>query len=293
MKRTALLGVLAAVVVVILTVAQVRGMRNPHATASGSTAPAARPQVRLAAEGRLVAYPGAEVTVSSDSAGTIESLLVKEKDVVRKGDVMAVVKADDTLAALSEARSRVGESKADIRLFDTERKRARQLFEQEVGSKQLWDKAQRDLEAAQARLSSTAAEVRRLQALVEKNVIRAPISGTVVARFVDAGERITDGDPVITLADLSRTRVEAEVDEFDIARVGMDAQVTVTAEGFTKQWSGRVEEIPDAVISRRLNPQDPSKPIDTRVLLVKVALEQPTPLKLGQRVEVQIVSENK
>ena len=35
-------------------------------------------------------------------------------------------------------------------------------------------------------------------------------------------------------------------------------------------------------------PQDPGKPSDTRVLLVKVKLAEPTPLKLGQRVLVEI-----
>ena len=39
---------------------------------------------------------------------------------------------------------------------------------------------------------------------------------------------------------------------------------------------------------RRLKPQDPGRPSDTRVLLVKVALDEKTPLKLGQRVEVEI-----
>ena len=49
-----------------------------------------------------------------------------------------------------------------------------------------------------------------------------------------------------------------------------------------------MEEIPDAVVGRRLKPQDPGKPEDTRVLLVKIALSEPTPLKLGQRVEIRI-----
>jgi HlyD family secretion protein len=40
-----------------------------------------------------------------------------------------------------------------------------------------------------------------------------------------------------------------------------------------------------------LKPQDPTKPIDTRVLLVKVAFAERTPLKLGQKVEVGIGSE--
>jgi hypothetical protein len=49
-----------------------------------------------------------------------------------------------------------------------------------------------------------------------------------------------------------------------------------------------VEEIPDAVTLRRLKPQDPSRPTDTRILAVKVAFAEPTPLRLGTTVELSI-----
>jgi hypothetical protein len=42
------------------------------------------------------------------------------------------------------------------------------------------------------------------------------------------------------------------------------------------------------VVGRRLKPQDPGKPTDTRVLLVKIALQDRMPFKLGQRVQVAI-----
>jgi HlyD family secretion protein len=94
----------------------------------------------------------------------------------------------------------------------------------------------------------------------------------------------------VTIADLNRVRVEAEVDEYDVGRVVLGAPVTVTAEGFSgASWLGRVEEIPDSVVPRRTRPEDPSRPADTRVLLLKIALSSRTPLKLGQRVEVEIL----
>src|SRR5436190_23697741 len=65
---------------------------------------------RVAAEGRVVVYPGAEVSVGSDVAGTIASINVNEKDRVKKGDVIALIRADDTRAAYTQARSRVGEA---------------------------------------------------------------------------------------------------------------------------------------------------------------------------------------
>jgi HlyD family secretion protein len=270
----------------VATVVQVSATRTKTAVAPQSAQVAKSP--RVVAEGRVVTYPGAEVTVGTDVAGTIEKLDVEEKDVVKKGDVLAVIKAHDTRAALSVARARVGEAEADIRLFEAEVARAQHLFREDVGSKQAWDKAERDLDAARARYASASSEVRRLEALVGKTIITAPIDGVVIARTVHAGETVAEGDELLTIANLKKTRVEAEVDEYDVARMKLGATVSVMAEGFARGWKGTIEEIPDSVVNRRLKPQDPSKPIDTRVLLVKVAFAEATPLKLGQRVEVRI-----
>lgn len=273
--------------ILIATVAQVRANRpKPNQTPQVATAANAKPHV--VAEGRVTTYPGAEVTIGTDVAGTIERLTVEEKESVSAGDVIAVVKADDTRAALSVARARVGEATADIRLFESEVARAKHLFQEDVGSKQTWDKADRDLDSARARHASAAAEVRRLEALVKKTVITAPIDGVVITRHVHPGETVEAGAALVTVADLKKTRVEAEIDEYDTARVHLGATVEVSAEGFGRTWRGTIEEIPDTVVNRRLKPQDPSKPIDTRVLLVKVAFAEATPLKLGQRVEVRV-----
>jgi HlyD family secretion protein len=263
-------------------------MRQPHGSAGNVTTPS--PVAIVSAEGRLTTYPGSEVTVGSDVAGTIERLAVQEKDTVHKGQVVATIKADDTRAALNEAKARVGEAEADIRLYELERDRARSLWNEDVGSRQSFEKADRDLDAARARRASAVAEVRRLEALLAKTVIVAPIDGVVVTRDVHPGETIAAGAPILTIADLRRTRIEAEVDEYDGGHVRLGAPVTITSEGYEGQWRGTVEEIPDSVTSRRLKPQDPSKPIDTRVLLVKVALGEPVPVRLGQRVEVKIAT---
>lgn len=273
------------ILILAATVVQVSATR-PKPPAPRVTAVAEKP--RVVAEGRVVTYPGAEVTVGTDVAGTLESLSVQEKESVRKGQTIAVIRADETRAALGVARARVTEADADIRLYQSEVARAKNLWDVEVGSRQAYDKAERDLDAARARRTSAAAEVSRLEALVEKTIITAPIDGVVITRHAHAGESVESGEAIITVANLERTRIEAEIDEFDSARMRLGASVQVSAEGFDRTWRATIEEIPDSVVNRRLNPQDPSKPIDTRVLLVKVAFAEATPLKLGQRVEVRI-----
>lgn len=268
------------------TVVQVNATRSKPAAPRATKIADAKP--RVVAEGRIVTYPGAEVVVGTDVAGTIERLTVNEKETVHRGDIIAIIKANDTRAALGVARARVAEADADIRLYLSEVERAKNLWSVEVGSRQAYEKAERDLDTARARRASAAAEVARLEALVDKTVITAPIDGVVITQHAHAGETIGIDDPVITIANLAKTRVEAEVDEFDAARVRLGAPVQVRAEGFDRAWRATIEEIPDSVVNRRLHPQDPSKPIDTRVLLVKVAFAERTPLKLGQRVEVTI-----
>lgn len=273
------------IAIVALTVVEVKATRG---TPAPQEVQVGNRNQRISAEGRVVAYPGAEVSVGSDVAGTIASINVNEKDRVKKGDVVALIRADDTRAAFTQARSRVAEADADIRLYESESARFKSLFDQQVGSKEAWEKAQRDLDAAKARRASASAEVERLSAMLDKTRVVAPIDGVVITRDRHPGESVAASETIVTIADLSRTRVEAEIDEFDSAHVILGGRVHVSAEGFDKQWLGTIEEIPDSVVSRRLKPQDPSKPVDTRVLLVKVAMNEATPLKLGQRVDIEI-----
>jgi len=261
------------------------------AQARGGITAAAPPAVkRVTADGRLVARPGAEVTLGSDLDGTIARVAVEEKDHVRRGQVLVELRADDLRASLAEARARVAEADADIRLATAEVERARKLLSAAVGTPREVDRAERDLDAANARRETAVASVARIQAELAKTRVVSPIDGVVLSREVHPGETIEAGRSLLRVADLTRTRVEAEVDEFDAAAIAEGARVTVTAEGYDRSWPARVEEIPDAVSGRRLKPDDPGRPTDTRVLLVKIAFDQPTPLKLGQRVEVEIAT---
>jgi RND family efflux transporter MFP subunit len=257
----------------------------PSPASSASSTPSAR---RVAAEGRVVTYPGDEVVVGTDLAGTLRSLPVNEKMLVRKGALVAEIAADEQRAALAQARARIVEAGSDIRLAELELERARSLFEKKVGAKQPLDQAERNLDAARARSATAAHDAERLAAIVAKARITAPIDGVVLARHAQPGETVDRGARLVTIANLERTRIEAEVDEFDAGRVALGAPVTVHAEGWRASWRASVEEIPDSVGPRRVKPQDPGKPSDTRVLLVKIAFAQKTPLKLGQRVEVEI-----
>ena len=292
MKRIAL--PLVGIILVFVLVWQVNPESLTHVIKKSKPAvlrPTSSPKLStIRTEGRVVAYPNSEVNVGTDVAGTIVNLPVKERDYVHKGQVIAELRSDDLRASLNSAQAHANEEAANIRLYEVEVDRARKLYEGKVGTLQALDRAQRDLDAAQARLNTAVADVKRWEATIAKSRILAPINGTVITRVVAPGETLKEGATLMTIADLSRVRVEAEVDEFDAARIHRGTEGVVTAEGFDgQQWRTKIEEIPDSVVPRNLRPEDPGKPVDTRVLLVKFVFARQTPLKLGQRVQVEIV----
>ncbi len=262
---------------------------DPRAPASAAP-PVPKPE-RAVAEGRVVAYPGAEVVVGAEIAGRIVSLPVREKSTVRKGDLIAEVTSDDLRAALAGARAKVAEAEAEIAYAERELRRIERLQVRLAGTQGEADARTRDLEAARARRDAGRSECDRCRALIAKSRITSPIDGMIIDRFLHPGETVEAGSKLVKVADLDRVRVEAEVDEFDIGRIALGGEVRITAEGHSdRSWRGTVEEIPDAVVPRRIRPEDPGRPTDSRVMLVKIALGEPTPLKLGQRVEVEIVA---
>lgn len=264
-------------------------MKTASLVATASAKPAAQRQSGVLAEGRVAAYPGAEVTLSAEFSGKLVKLGVKERDRVKAGDVLGELDVREQRAALQEAQARVRESDADIRYLAREKGRSQQLFSQNVVAEAELDRKKYETSSAEQRRASLRATAARLSAVLDKAQIIAPIDGTVTQRFADAGEMLGAGEPVVTIANLEKLRIEAEVGEFDAGRVRLGARVWIRAEGYEGQiWKGSVEEIPEQVVARQQKPLDPSRPVDTRVLLVKVRLDEAVPLRLGQRVEVEV-----
>ena len=268
------------------TVLQARNAGAPAPRPAGGARAAER---SVAAEGRVAAYPGAEVRVAAERGGRLVRVRVQEGQAVRRGELLAEIESDELQAALGQSQGRLAESEAQARLAELTLGRRQRLSEEGVLSAQDLDQARHDLDTTRARIAAARAEIRRTRALLARSRVYSPIAGTVTLRAVDAGETVETGDALFAVADLGRLRVEAEADEADASLLVPGAPVTVTAHGWTGQaWRAHVEEIADSVTLRRLKPQDPSRPTDTRVLAVKAAFDERTPLKLGATVELRI-----
>jgi len=217
---------------------------------------------RVRAPGKI--EPKTQVKVSADIMGKVVVLDVKEGDPVKRGQLL--LQLDDTqyrtahaqaVAAIASARARVREAESALRVSDANYKRQSALFDQKLLSQAEWDAATNAHESAVSALATAQEEVTRSQAAaagaadnLAKCRFVAPFDGVVSALNVEKGEIVitgtmnNPGTQILTVSDLSRMLVRAEVDETDVVdmRIGQKAKISVDAFPDTT-FAGTVTEI--------------------------------------------------
>ena len=217
---------------------------------------------RVRAPGKIEAKT--RVQVSADIMGRIVRLLVKEGDKVRRGQLM--LQLDDTQyrsahaqarAGLASAQGRLREAQSTLRINESNFSRQRSLYDQKLLSQAEWEQAQSANESAKTAASTAVEEAARARAALdaaEDNLNKcrflAPFDGVVSALNVEQGENVimgtmnNAGTQILTVSDLSRMLVRADVDETDVVdlRIGQKVRISVDAIPDTT-FSGTVTEI--------------------------------------------------
>ncbi len=236
-------------------------------------------------------------------------LTVKEGQKVAQGEVLALLADHDKKrftvaarqAALTQLRAELQKQQAERKFAQAERLRYQTLAQQSQASQSIAEQKLRDLTKAEAELKRLSAAIE--QAKAELNIaetefndtlISAPIAGTVLAIHSWPGERIGD-DGILELADLTRLDVVAEVYEADLPRVSPGQRTEIKARGVSETYSATVRELGFLVGKNDLNDTDPLADRDSRVIEVRLTLEDAGILafrhQLYRQVEVRIFAD--
>jgi multidrug resistance efflux pump len=146
---------------------------------------------------------------------------------------------------------------------------------------------------ADAEVAEAEARVREASERAAKCAIAAPFAGQVLRVHRRPGEQVSLAFPraVVSLADVSRLRVRAEIDERDLGSVREGQRVRVTADALGERaLEGRVASVGRIMGRKGIRTGDPAEKSDRDVLEVVVDLEQADPvLVVGLRVTVEFV----
>jgi len=185
-------------------------------------------QVSVAPSDQTLTLPAevrgwAQVTLYAKVAGYVRDIPVDKGTRVNKGDLLARLESPETDQAVVGAR-------ADLAL-------RRQLLQRTKALRPDGVVSQQDLDNATAAVSVGEATLQQDLAQQSYEIIRAPFSGTVTARYVDVGALVPSGtgntqsvQPVVDLADIDTLRIQVYVGQADAARLVIGDSVTLTSD---------------------------------------------------------------
>ena len=133
------------------------------------------------------------VEVRPRVSGQIVAVHFKDGAIVQKGQLLFTVDPRPFTAALAEARAGVATALSELALAELNLGRARRLLEANAVSQANVDQLTAQVRNARASLAGAQARVQQRALDVEFTRIRAPISGRISDRRIDAGNLVSSG----------------------------------------------------------------------------------------------------
>ncbi|MDO9361286.1 MAG: efflux RND transporter periplasmic adaptor subunit [Sphingopyxis sp.] len=139
------------------------------------------------------------VEVRPRVSGAITAIHFTDGQIVRQGQPLFTIDPRPYRAALSEARASAASARSDLALARLELERAGRLVDVEAVSQSEIDRLRARVNAANAALAGADARIAARALDVEFTVVRAPLSGRISDRQIDAGNLVSAGDAGATL----------------------------------------------------------------------------------------------
>lgn len=203
----------------------------------------ARPlSVGLPLSGSLI--PVNQATIKSKVSGQVQEAALREGVSVQQGQVLARLDQADLTARLAQQQAMLEEAQAKLSMAQKNEYNAKALLSQKFISQTSFDTTANAVDLARANVKSASAMVDLARIALNDSVIRAPISGIISKRHVQAGDKVAPDMPVYTIVGLQELTLEAQVPTTDIPRVKVGQEVSFQVDGFAKrEFSGRVARI--------------------------------------------------
>jgi RND family efflux transporter MFP subunit len=249
-----------------------------------------------------VVDPVTKVDVKSAVSGRVLTLKVREGAVVRQGDVLAEIEPDVNQAqSLSDVQASVKDTELKLQDADRDFTMQKALFDQGLIGRDAYraseirrDQARENLRAAQMRYQIV--EDRGIpisgNASSQNARVTAPMSGVVIKKGVELGETVTSGvssfnagTVLFTVADLKSLIIRVNLNEVDIAKVGVGQPVRITLDAYPqKVFTGKVTFVsPSAELVEKI-----------KVFKIEIGLDElGESFRTGMSANVEILGEKR
>jgi HlyD family secretion protein len=205
--------------------------------------------VSIEASGLIEAISSVEI--KSKASGEILFLGAEVGDFIEKGSMLSQIDQRTPKNILDQSKSDLTASNVRLENAEAQYKRGKKLHDNGSISDKDFEDIQEAFAQAKSTLVRTQVTYENAKIALDDTVVRSPVSGTVISRPVEVGQVISSptqavggGTVLMTMADLSKVRVRALVDEIDVGKVSIGQKVSIKVAAYRdKEFFGTVSKI--------------------------------------------------
>tara|TARA_B100001057_G_scaffold98786_1_gene95487 strand:+ start:1031 stop:2221 length:1191 start_codon:yes stop_codon:yes gene_type:complete len=216
-------------------------------------------EVSIEASGVIEAISSVEI--KSKASGEVLFLGAEVGDFVDKGFMLAQIDQRTANNIVDQTKSDL--EAANVRLVNAESQydRGIELHKQSSISDKDFEDIKENYAQAKSTLVRNEVSYENAKISLDDTEVKSPIDGTVISRPVEVGQVISsptsafgEGSILMTMADLSKVRVRALVDEIDVGKVEIGQSVSIKVAAYRdKEFIGTVSKIePKAYIQQNV-----------------------------------------
>jgi len=206
-------------------------------------------EVSIEASGIIEAI--ASVEIKSKASGEILYLGAEVGDTVEKGSMLGQIDQRTPKNILDQSKSDLEASKVRLDNAKSQFERGAELHSKGSISDKDYEDIQENYAQAKSTVVRTEVSYENAKIALDDTVVRSPVAGTIISRPVEVGQVISSptmavggGTILMTLADLSKVRVRALVDEIDVGKVSIGQVVSIKVAAYRdKEFFGTVSKV--------------------------------------------------
>jgi HlyD family secretion protein len=223
------------------------------------TAPVERRNITVTAEATGTVEPINIVEVKSKASGLVTQMPVEVGTQVSAGQLIVQIDTRDVKNNYDQATAALRAAQTNLSVAQAQKMRSDELFKQEVITPQEHETATLTYAQAQSQVVAARTNADLARQRLEDATVRAPVAGTIITKPVSQGTVITSatsgptgGTTIVQMADLTKVRMRALVNETDVGNVKPGQVATVTVDAFPdRRFQGIVEKVePQAVVQQ-------------------------------------------
>jgi HlyD family secretion protein len=188
------------------------------------------------------------IDVGTQVSGIVSEIFADFNDVVKKGQVIAMIDTVNLASSVVDAEASVLKAKTDLIQQKKDYDRYTELLAKKAVSQSDFDEVNTSYQSAQIALKSAETQLDRARTNLKYATITAPIDGVIISRAVDVGQTVAASFSTPTLFtianDLSKMQLKASIDEADIGVIKKEQEVTFAVDAYPDmKFKGSVEQI--------------------------------------------------